>query len=218
MLDSSYAPSAFNRFVNLDGVEDRIIYYLLSPNKKTPEELEQTHIIWKLLYYNDADALNRELPTYQQITSLICSDDITQTDKRIFRSPHFEDAWIAESTLLKIYIDQIIPTDRYKAVVNFGIDIITHNKCININPSDDDKTYPVDTVDGVEIPITGKSRVSTLLKAILFLLNGAHVQGVGNLEFSTMMSRFQQAQYGIWNNRNFEGIKVVLGCYMSGVS
>ena len=49
MLDSSYAPSAFNRFVNLDGVEDRIIYYLLSPNKKTPEELEQTHIIWKLL-------------------------------------------------------------------------------------------------------------------------------------------------------------------------
>ena len=133
MIDSSYAPSAFNRFVNLDGVEDRIIYYLLSPNKKTPEELEQTHIIWKLLYYNDADALNRELPTYQQITSLICSDDITQTDKRIFRSPHFEDAWTVESTLLKIYIDQIIPTDRYKAVVNFGIDIITHNKCININ-------------------------------------------------------------------------------------
>jgi hypothetical protein len=56
------------------------------------------------------------------------------------------------------------------------------------------------------------------VKAVLFLLNGAHVQGVGNLEFSTMMSRFQQAQYGIWNNRNFEGIKVVLGCYMSGVS
>lgn len=106
---------------------------------------------------------------------MICSDDITQTDKRIFRSPHFEDAWTVESTLLKIYIDQIIPTDRYKAVVNFGIDIITHNKCININSSDDDKTYPVDTVDGVEIPITGKSRVSTLLKAVLFLLNGAHV-------------------------------------------
>ena len=40
MIDSSYAPSAFNRFVNLDGVEDRIIYYLLSPNKKTLEELE----------------------------------------------------------------------------------------------------------------------------------------------------------------------------------
>ena len=37
MIDSSYAPSAFNRFVNLDGVEDRIIYYLLSPYKKTPK-------------------------------------------------------------------------------------------------------------------------------------------------------------------------------------
>lgn len=218
MIDASYAPSAFNRFVNLDGVEDRIIYYLLSPNKKTKEEIEQTHIIWKLLYYNDADALNRELPTYQQITSLICADDITQSDKRIFRSPHFEDAWTTECTILKIYLDQIIPTDRYKAVVNFGVDIITHNKCININPLEDERVYPVDTVEGVDIPITQKSRITTLLKAVLYLLNGALVQGVGNLEFSTMMSRFQQAQYGIWNNRNFEGVKVVLGCYMSGVS
>ena len=31
-------------------------------------------------------------------------------------------------------------------------------------------------------------------------------------------SRYNQAQYGIWNNRNFEGMKVVLGATMSGVS
>ena len=218
MLDSSYAPSAFNRFVNLDGVEDRIIYYLLSPNKKTPEELEQTHIIWKLLYYNDADALNRELPTYQQITSLICSGDITQTDKRIFRSPHFEDAFLTEATLLKVYIDSIIPKDPYKAVVNVGIDIITHNKCINIAANEEDKGLPIDIVDGVEYYVETKSRISVLTQAIISLLNGANVQGVGLMEFSGTMSRFQQAQYGIWNNRNFEGIKVVMGCWMSGVS
>ena len=212
MIDNSFAPSAYNRFIHLDELEDRIIYYLISPNKKTQAELEQTHIIWKLLYYNDCDALNKELPTYQQIVSLISNGDGSQTDKRIFRSPHFEDAWTAENTILKVYIDRIIPVDRYKAVVNVGIDIITHNKCVDIN------AYPVDNVNGVDVRITMKSRITTLVKAILFLLNGAQVQGIGTIEFTQTMSRFQYGQYGVWNNRNFEGIKLTMGCLMSGVS
>ena len=218
MLDNTFAPSKFNRFIHLGEIEDRIIYYLLSPNKKTKEEREQTEIIWKLLYYNDTDALNRELPTYEQVANLVCNDDITQTDKKIFRSPHFEDAWLTETALLKIYVEQIVPVDRYKAVVNIGIDVISHNKCINISAPEDENSPPIDTVNGVDIRISTKSRVTTLVEAVLHLLNGAHVEGVGNLEFSQEMSRFQQAQYGIWNNRNFEGIKIVLGCYMSGVS
>lgn len=218
MLDNTFAPSKFNRFIHLGEIEDRIIYYLLSPNKKTKEEREQTEIIWKLLYYNDTDALNRELPTYEQVANLVCNDDITQTDKKIFRSPHFEDAWLTETALLKIYVEQIVPVDRYKAVVNIGIDVISHNKCINIFAPEDENSPPIDTVNGVDIRISTRSRVTTLVEAVLHLLNGAHVEGVGNLEFSQEMSRFQQAQYGIWNNRNFEGIKIVLGCYMSGVS
>lgn len=218
MLDTSFAPSKFNRFVHLGEIEDRIIYYLLSPNKKTKEEQEQTEIIWKLLYYNDTDALNRKLPTYEQVANLVCNDDITQTDKKIFRSPHFEDAWLTETALLKIYVEQIVPVDRYKAVVNIGIDVISHNKCVNIAAPEDENSPPIDTVNGVDIRISTRSRVTTLVEAVLHLLNGAHVEGVGNLEFSQEMSRFQQAQYGIWNNRNFEGIKIVLGCYMSGVS
>ena len=77
---------------------------------------------------------------------------------------------------------------------------------------------PIDIVDGVEYYVETKSRISVLTQAIISLLNGANVQGVGLMEFSGTMSRFQQAQYGIWNNRNFEGIKVVMGCWMSGVS
>ena len=208
----------YNRFIHLDELEDRIIYYLISPNKKTQAELEQTHIIWKLLYYNDCDALNKELPTYQQIVSLISNGDGSQTDKRIFRSPHFEDAWTAENTILKVYIDRIIPADRYKAVVNVGIDVITHNKCVDINAPDEENSYPVDNVNGVDVRITMKSRITTLVKAILFLLNGAQVQGIGTIEFTQTMSRFQYGQHGVWNNRNFEGIKLTMGCLMSGVS
>lgn len=218
MQDMTFAPNAFNRFVNLDGVEDRIIYYLLSPNNKTEEELEQTHIIWKLLCYDTADALNRPVPKYSDVVKLICNDDITQSDKRIFRSPHMDDAWTVQSTLLKVYVDTILPVDRYKAVVNIGVDIICHNKIINLEVEEDDPAYRIDEVDGVEIKINTKSRITVLTRAVLSLLNGAAIQGVGNLEFAQTMSRYQQAQYDIWNNRNFEGIKVVLGCWMSGVS
>lgn len=218
MFDNTNASIARNRLATLNGIEDRIIYYLLSPNNKTEEELKATHTIWKLLMYNTGDALNKKLPTYKKVTSLIANDDITQSDKRIFRSPHFEDAFLTEATLLKVYIDSIIPSDPYKAVVNVGIDIITHNKCINIAADEEDKGPPIDIVDGVEYYVGTKSRISVLTQAIISLLNGANVQGVGLMEFSGQMSRFQQAQYGIWNNRNFEGIKVVMGCWMSGVS
>ena len=126
MID--YNNVAFNRFTNLDSIEDRIIYYLLSPNNKKPQELEQTHIIWKLLMYNDLEALNKPTPKYQDVVKLIANDNISQTDKRIFRDLHLEDGWIEQCSLLKIYIDQVIPQNRAMANVLVGIDIITHNK------------------------------------------------------------------------------------------
>lgn len=218
MIDNGIGGSAYNRFINLDGIEDRVIYYLLSPNNKTEEELEQTHKIWKLLMYNDINALNQPLPKYSDVAKLIAHDNTNQIKYRIFRSPHMEDAWAEQCSLLKVYIDSIIPVDRYKSIVNFGIDILTHNKIINVNVEDDDNSPPIDVVDGVEYRISQKSRVSVLAKAVLYLLNGADVQGVGRFEFSQQLNRYQQAQYGIWNNRNFEGIKIVAGVYMSGVS
>lgn len=218
MINYGPAGSAYNRFLNLDGVEDRIIYYLLSPNNKTELELEQTYIIWKLLVYDDIDALNKPLPQYSDVVKLIANDNITQNNFRIFRSPHMEDAWAQQCSLLKIYIDRIIPKDRYIARVNIGIDILTHNKIINLNVANDDNAPPIDTIDNIEYKISQKSRVSVLTRAVLYLLNGANIQGVGTLEFSQDMDRYQQAQYGIWNNRNFEGIKLVMGVYMGGVS
>ena len=77
MIDSSMSGMAYNRFDNLDSIEDRIIYYLLSPTNKTPKELEQVHNIWRLLYYNDIDALSKPLPKYSDIIKLIYNDNDT---------------------------------------------------------------------------------------------------------------------------------------------
>ena len=64
MRDISMSGHDYNRLQNLDGIEDRIIYYLLSPKNKTDLELEQVHNIWRILYYNDIYALKKPLPTY----------------------------------------------------------------------------------------------------------------------------------------------------------
>lgn len=275
MQDLTFAPSKYNRFPFLDSCEERIIYYLLSPNNKSAEALQATHKIWKLLYYDDINALNKELPDYKEVIKLICNDNITQTNYKIFRSPHFSSAWTNQVMLLKVYVDQILPTDRYKAVVNFGIDVVCNSQIINVHTelfkwkkelTEEDKKYieennfpnlqdengyflyapvivdetgnyifadgeddeeivhvhpivaPIDHVNGEPIYPQTQSRVATMMQAVLCVLNGANVNGVGLLEFSMEMSRFNQANYSIWNNRNFEGVKIILGSHMSGVS
>ena len=212
---------AYNRFAYVDGISDRIFYYLLTPNNKTAYQLEQTFQLWKLLYYNDYDALNHELPKYKDLINLVSKGIMEiQNDKRLFRSPHFEDAWTEQCSIIKVYIDSVIPNNTIYATVNVGIDVICHNKIIDIRVPDDELCLqpPIDIVDGVEYRIETKSRVESMFKAVVGILNGADVAGVGKLEFTQQKNRFIQAQYGIWNNRNFEGMKIVMGVGMSNIS
>ena len=167
--------------------------------------------------YNDLEALNKPTPKYQDVVKLIANDNISQTDKRIFRDLHLEDGWIEQCSLLKIYIDQVIPQNRAMANVLVGIDIITHNKITNVRVPQDDKTTWIDEVDGMPVRIETKNRTSVLMKAVLSLLNGAEVAGVGQLVFDPKLSRFIKAESGLWNNRNFGGVKIVMGTLMSGV-
>lgn len=218
MIDSSISGMAYNRFCNLDSIEDRIIYYLLSPTNKTPAELEQTHTIWRLLCYNDIDALSKPLPKYSDVIKLIYNDNDGQSGYRIFRSPRLEDGWEEQCSMLKIYIDSIVPTDHLRSIVNIGVDVVVNTKIINVRVPDEQTNVIIDEVEGIPVRVQSKSRVSVLSKAVLSLLNGADVAGVGRMIFSRQQSIYNQSQYGIWNNRNFEGIKHVIGVSMSGVS
>lgn len=208
-----------NRFSNLDGLEDRIIYYLLSPNNKSEQELELTHTIWKLLCYDTSDALLKETPKYADVVNLICNGDDGWTGKRIFRSPHMDDAWLEQSTLLKVYVSGILPMDVYRAQVNIGIDIVTHVKTINVTTPEDDVTTFIEEVDGIKVRVQTKNRVTLLTRCVLALLNGKEIQGVGIMQFNYNSDyRYNEAQYGLWNNRNFEGMKIVIGCQVTGVA
>ena len=218
MIDTSESGMAYNRFRNLESIEDRVIYYLLSPTNKKPEELKWVHTIWKLLMYNDIDALNKPLPKYSDVVKLIQNDNTSQTDKRIFRSPHLEDGWGEQCSMLKIYVDTIIPKNHLLSIVNVGIDVLCHNKIINVKAENEEGSSIIDMIDGIPIKIETMSRVTLLSKSVLYLLNGAEIQGIGKMQFNAERSRYNLAQYGLWNNRNFEGMKIVVSGQISGVS
>ena len=217
MIDTSESGMAYNRFRNLESIEDRV-YYLLSPTNKKPEELKWVYTIWKLLMYNDIDALNKPLPKYSDVVKLIQNDNTSQTDKRIFRSPHLEDGWGEQCSMLKIYVDTIIPKNHLLSIVNVGIDVLCHNKIINVKSENEESGSIIDMIDGIPIKIETMSRVTLLSKAVLYLLNGAEIQGIGKMQFNAERSRYNLAQYGLWNNRNFEGMKIVISGQISGVS
>ncbi len=242
MVDLSASGQAYNRFDNLDAIDGRIISYLLSYRGKTKREKDQVDVLRKLIYYQDPDALEMDVPTNEQMGELISNGAVNQDKKRVFRSPYLSDSLDVRGSLLKVYIDSIIPENPMTAIVNVSIEAISNVEDIDIIvPTPDGEEVSdkagylgngnvyIDEEDTGEVDAEGnkiiniirvdtESRVSAMTKAILYLLNGAAVQGVGKLTFSRQMSIHQQAQYGLWSRRKYEGMKIVMGVRMSGVS
>ena len=212
MIIDNIAKSQYNRFTNLDSIEERIINYLIKSDSVYANR------IWKILKYPDSKALLKNNLTQEEKAKLVDNDAENQTQKRVFRYPFLEDAFTEQCSLLRIYIDSVVPIDHLKSIVNVGIDLVTHNKINNLyNDSGDEIEYP-DTYNTTESEIVMKSRKSTFLKNILAELNGADIAGVGLLQFNRNTSVFSQAKLGYFNNRDYTGYKVILSCIHSGVN
>lgn len=208
----------WNRFNNLESLEDRVIFYLLSPKGKTDLQLVQVHNLWRCIYYPSADALLKPLPKFSDVMELLSNGQQGQDTKRIFRSPYMDDAWKDECAMLKVYIDSVIPRNAYTSQVNVGIDCVCHNKIINLTVPEKDESTFIDEVDGIKYYVQTKSRISVMIKAVLSLLNGADVQGIGQMQFNYEQFMYNESRYALWNNRNFEGHKTVIGCLVGGVA
>lgn len=218
---------SFNRFTFLDGIEDRIIYYLISPINKSKEELELVHTLWKILFYDKKSCLNELLPNYKEdIIPLIYEGNTEfdggisskQNNKKIFRSLNQEEAWANESSLIRVYVDSIEPVNDYIATINIGIDTIAHNRIMDIDAEESDRNLIEILPDGTRINVTTKNRLTVMLRCILALLNGANVQGVGMLRYNQKLSSMCQSRYSLWNLRSFGGYKTIFSTQVSGVS
>lgn len=212
----------YSRYENLDGIEDKIIYYLLSEDGKNEWQLKAVHSIWRLLYYNDSNCLIEDkehpLPKFKEIIKLIDNNSVEQANKRIFRYPFVEDAFVEECTQIRIYPDAISPLNHLTGAVSIGVEVIIHNKISNVvnnlydqegNLNNPTEEYPM---------ITYKNRAVVLLRNIIALLNGVDIAGVGKMMFSQENNRFCQSKLGVWNNRNYYGYRTIFSCLMSGVS
>ena len=209
---NTIAQQKYNRFVNLDSIEERIINHLIK------SESIYANRIWKILKYPTSDALLKEDLTQSQKAELVDNDSEEQTTKRVFRYPFLEDAFTVQCSLMRIYVDSVIPMNQLKSIVNVGIDLVTHNKINNLyNDSGDVIEYP-NSYNPTEDEIVIKSRKTTFLKNILAELNGANIEGVGELQFNRDLSFFSQAKLGLFNNRDYTGYKVILSCIQSGVN
>ena len=212
----------YNRYKNLDGIEDKIIYYLLSEQNKNEWQLKAVHEIWRLLYYNNSGCLLNDeqhpLPKFSKIAKMIDNNSLEQSDKRIFRAPFVEDSFTEECTQLRIYVDGISPSNHLLGTISIGVEIIIHNKLTNvINELYDGDENLINPTEGNPL-VTYKNRAVVLLKNIIALLNGVDIAGVGKMMFSQENNRFCQSKLGVWNNRNYYGYRSVFTCMMSGVS
>ena len=203
---------AFNRFVNLDSIEDRIINFLINSTTHNAER------IWKLLKYGTLDALTKNNLTKKEKSELIYRGEDEQTNKRVFMQSYLDDAFSTQCSLLKIYIDSVVPINHLTAIVNVGIDIMSHSKTqIVYNDSMDDIENP-EIYREIEQQIVYKNRNTLLLKCILAELNGADIEGIGQFQFNQKQSVFDQSRSGIFDNKMYNGSKTIFSTQMSGVS
>ena len=212
MMNNMIGDMNFNRFVNLDAIEERIINHFVTSDS------ESANRICKLLKYADSRALLYPNLSIKEKAELVDMDSTKQEEKRFFRSPFIEDAMTVQCSLIRIYIDSIVPKNHLNAIVNVGFDIVTHNKIVNVyNDSCDDLENP-EQFRPIEQEVMMKSRNSVILKNLLAEINGLEIAGVGKFQFNQTLSPFSQAKLGIFNNKNYMGYKIIVPVMMSGVS
>lgn len=215
MFDGYDTHIEFNRFVNLDSIEWRIIDSLLNSTSVHAEDL------WKMLKYPSEDCLFQEPLTRAEKIKMIYRDNGESSDKRVFMAPYTDDAWQEQASRLDVFVSRAIPRSHVLSAVNVTVEIIVHNKINNIynnaevdNPNSNPSEF--DEEGGLLIP--SKSRATAMLRDVLAELNGKMVAGVGQLQFNTQLSPYSTAQQYVWNNRAYIGYSAIFSTLMSGVS
>lgn len=149
-------------------------------------------ILWKLLAYNDYDALSKPDLTLSEKMNLIWKTG-PQEDYGVFFTVLVEDAIPQSKCILKIYDYYIHANQLYTGTVVYAFDFLYGGQMSLVN------------YNGVPV-----SRGDLFINRILEVLNGAEVGGVGKLAFFDDMSRYDLARITIGNSKTFTGVQLYL--------
>ena len=172
----------YNSYTALPQIPYNILAYLA----------QYDEIIWKLLKYNDYDALKKpDIPVGDKL-SLIWKTG-PQEDYSIFLTRLIEDAIAESKCILKCYSSYIHASNLYTGIVVYGFDFLYGGQ--------------MSLVDYNGIPV---SRGDLFINRIMTVLNGKEVGGVGKLTFFDDMSRYDLGRSIIGNSKTFTGVQVFL--------
>lgn len=218
----------FNRFINIDAIEAKIIEHLIHSTTK------YGNTIWQLLKYPSRDALWKKTPTVDERVALVegstsSTENSEMQHKRVFYKPFSDDAVKDECSVLCLYLGGIYPVDATQSVVSLVVEIATHNHINTVAGESDfiahpSVTNPNDYYESDTAPVVQyKSRESVLLKCVLAELNGLFIDGVGYLQFNTHKllegrSIGSSATMSVYDGRSFYGHRILFNVPMSGMS
>lgn len=185
-MDLAVNNNVYNTYDKLNLLPYNIVVYLLT----------QSDDFWKLLNYTTPDALFQPNLTLDQKRNLIYGGQTDSTPYRVFFNALNDDAFNQEVAMVRLYISNIMPTNRIMSDITFGIDVLSHFKIIQLNDS------------------YHSTRTLKLMQTLLSTLNGKDIDGVGRLSFDRTGSILNKANLGINNARNYEGYSIMISCHL----
>lgn len=129
-------------------------------------------IIWKLLKYNTDNAFAMPNLTTDEKRALIYVGGENQTAFKVFIDPGMEEAVTTVMTLLRIYPMVILPEDYTKGIASINFEVFSH--------------FQTNTMKN------RRTKIDTIVQALIKSLNGKDVKGVGNLFFNAGRSRYDK--------------------------
>ena len=176
----------YNSLSRLPTIPYNIMVYLAKSTDPIAE------VFWKMLAYQDYNALSHEPLTFQQKMKLVWAQG-KQDTYSVFLTNLIEDAMAESKQIVKIYQYYIHASELYTSTVVYAFDCLYGGQ--------------MSLVEYNGIPV---NRGDLFIHCILYLLNGAEVGGVGKLMFLDDMSRYSAARSTIGNNKTFTGVQLYM--------
>ncbi len=170
----------YNKLSNLEKMPYNIVDFLF-----------QDETIWKILYYDDPNALYEPNLTNSQKAGLIYSGGDDASPYKVFFDLLTDDAAYKQCTMLRIFPSIGNSYDFTKGTINFVMQILSHVK-LNSNLND---PYHA-------------TRTLRLLTEIVRTLNGKEIGGLGRLTMNrnaTLGSSRNGFEYSLSENRGYVG-------------
>lgn len=149
-------------------------------------------IIWKMLAYNDYNALSKPNLAFGEKMKMVWKTG-PQEQFNVFMTNLGEDAICESKCIMKFYNHYIHASSRFLGTCVYCFDFLFGGQ--------------MSLVDYNGVPV---NRGDLFIQRILEVLNGAYVGGVGTLSFDEDQSRYDLAHAVIGNSKTFTGKQIFM--------